>query len=157
MSGYAVSRIRERAMRVFLCGFGKFSIAIPMSSISSLTLYARGTSLQNINSPVEGGEVGYSKTAGEDTYISLPGLFGLPSEEIRHGININGDKNKIVLLSTEVECETEIPDTEIYPVPKALDGTLFSSLFSGIKFADNPVFMLNPEQLIQKFQKETAT
>ena len=144
-------------MRVFLCSFGNFTIAIPMCSISSLTLYAQGTSLQSANNPLDGDEVVCGRAADEDTYISLPELFELPSEEIRHGIKINSEKSKIVLLSTEVERETEIPDAEIYPVPKALNGTPFSSLFGGIKLADKPVLVLNPEQLIEKFQKETAS
>ena len=133
-------------MRVFLCGFGNFSIAIPMSSVSTLALYTGSR---------EGCE---TITRGENdgsTFISLPLLFGLGSEIIKHSITLNSD-NKIVLLCTEVELETDIPDEEIYPLPKVLDGTRFYTLFSGIKFASTPVLFLDTKQLIQKAVKEMA-
>jgi hypothetical protein len=153
-------------MRVFLCAFNGFSVAIPMHSVSSLMLYAGGQ----------------AQTAGSDqekqnTYVSLPRLFNALQEEIRHGVILKnpGDEDsdadddnatggKIILLTTEVKCETEIPGEEIYPVPKALKYTGFSALFSGIQFgsggiADNaglPVLLLNPKTLIQNMQKEQA-
>jgi len=35
-------------------------------------------------------------------------------------------------------------------------GMSFSTLFSGIQFAGNPVLLLNPEQLLKTAQKEQA-
>ena len=134
-------------MRVFLCSYGGFSIAIPMSFVSSLTLLAEDAAVQDV--PVY---------CHDDlgTCVSLPRLFELPTVNARHGITLNDDtgKNKIVLLSTEVECEKEIPDEEIHPVPKVLSGARFFSLFSGIKFAACPVFVLKSGQLILKAQTE---
>ena len=102
-----------------------------------------------------------------NTYISLPRLFNLPSVNVRHGIILkSGDaendnehnhaaENKFILLTTEVECETEIPGEEIYPIPKALGGIRFSALFSGIKFdAESPVLVLDPERLVQSYGRE---
>ena len=137
-------------MRVFLCGFGGFSVAIPMRSVSSLSLHAENAELDDRN-----------------TYVSLPGLFSLPPQAIRHGIVLKSadeehDGNagdKTILLSTEVECEIDIPDEEMFPIPKTLCNTHFYMLFSGIMFDSrpavsgagaNPVLLLNPEQFIQK-------
>ena len=132
-------------MRVFLCSYGNFSIAIPMSSVSSLALHT--------DSRDAGAALTHDR---ENTYVSLPKLFELPSEYSRHGITLNSGGGKIVLLSTEVEREAEIPDEEIFPVPKALCGTRFSALFSGIQFAGSPVLLLDPERLIQRVEKEMA-
>jgi hypothetical protein len=133
-------------MRVFLCAFTGFSLAIPMSSVSSLALYADGVH-------------------SEFQYISLPRLFNLSSENIRHIIflknNTQGDK--INLLSTEVECEIDIPDEEIYPIPKVFHAMRFSGLFSGIMFDSHqhkslppgaPVLFLNHELLAENLPVE---
>ena len=139
-------------MRVFLCDYGEFFIAIPMSFVSSLALLAEDAASSGAAS---------SNTAAGDSddlsaSISLPLLFGLPSVTARHGITLNdgAGKSKIVLLSAGVEREAEIPDEEIYPVPKALSGTRFSALFSGIKFAACPVLVLKPGQSLLRAQTE---
>jgi hypothetical protein len=114
-------------------------------------------------------------TENRNTYVSLPHLFNLPPENIRHGLvlkNLNpedadpedGDieddnvmEDKIILLTTEVKCEAEIPDAEIFPIPKALGGLRFSALFSGVQFdtnevsdtAGSPILFLNIEALVQ--------
>ena len=108
-------------MRVFLCAFAGFSLAIPMRSVSSLALLADGV-----------------HTGAQ--CISLPELFNLPSENIQHIIVMknsegnNAQENKIVLLTTEVECEIDIPDEEIFSIPKVFETMRFSRLFSGIRF-----------------------
>ena len=146
-------------MRVFLCAFGSFSLAIPMRSVSSLTLCASGQS-QTVEYNHE----------NHNTYVSLPRLFNLQSENIRHGIILkDGDdenedsqitENRTILLTTEVICETEIQGEEIYPVPKVFGSMYFSTLFSGILFdsraltnmAGSPVLLLDIEQLVQRIQ-----
>lgn len=134
--------------------FSGFSVAIPMDCISSFSIYGE-------------------KTESNNRYISLPLLFNLPQEIIRHCIilkNGNNSKelsdNQTILLTTEVNCETEIPNEEIYPLPKTLCRFRFYSLFSGIQFnsrlnqgrglqdnlnnaAGKPVLLLNPEQFVQ--------
>jgi len=154
-------------MKVFICAFGGFSLAIPMCYVSSLALHS--------------GQAAEYNTENPNTYISLPHLFCLPSEVIRHSIalkNPNDENgyieddniddiiivNKIILLVTEVKCEAEIPDTKIFPIPKSLDGMRFSALFSGIQFDSGkvsdafgkPILFLNIEALIKNFQKEPA-
>lgn len=129
-------------MRVFLCAFTGFLVAIPMHAVSSLVLYTDGESVQ------------------ENICVSLPLLFNLPQENIRHGIIL---KNNIILLVTEVICETEISQEAIFPLPKIFNVMRFSMLFSGIQFdsriaetAGNPVLLLNSEQIIQSAGGLTA-
>ena len=137
-------------MRVFLCSFDVFLLAIPMPFISSLALQTED-----------------SEQFEQNTYVSLPELFKLPRENIRHSIalkNHDGEDeeaavNKTILLSPEVESEIEIYDEEIHPIPKALNSTDFFKLFSGIKFSaagGAPILLLNPEPLINRLQKETS-
>ena len=127
-------------------------MAIPMDSISSLAICAG-----------QDAEIaGYNREDG-NTYISLPLLLELSSVDTRHGIILkssedereDGQKtgeNKLILLTTEVEYEMEIPGEEIYPIPKSLDAMRFSSLFSGIKFnSESPVLILDLERLVQSF------
>jgi hypothetical protein len=140
-------------MRVFLCAYTGFSVAIPMSSVCALTLYD--------DAPQETVE---RKQENGNTYISLPLLFGLPEELIRHGIVLkngndedhNIDENRTVLLTAEVKCETEIPDEKIYPLPKIFAFLRFSAIFSGIQFDSCPVLLINPEYLVQNLYKELA-
>jgi len=158
-------------MRVFICAFSGFSLAIPMRSVSSLTLHEHEAA-QTVEYNME----------NRNTYVSLPHLFSLPSELIRHGLVLkslisgNGDRedgnieddniieNKIILLTTEVKCETEIPGEDIFPIPKTLGTIRFSALFNGIRFDTNdvsdtsgkPILFLNTGNLVQIIQKEAA-
>ena len=100
-------------------------------------------------------------STGEDksdnTFVSLPFLFKQPEQKIRYSIALknrddddsNATENRIILLTTEVECETEIPDEEIYPLPRLLLGMRFSGLFSGIQLDPRPRLLLNTERLVQ--------
>ena len=153
-------------MRVFLCSFDDFYIAIPMDSILALTLQTEKEAEVLLAS--ESNAVNYNQE-DRNTYVSLPRLFDVPVKKIRHSIimknfdNIDDDaiKNKTILYIPEVECETEIPDEEIYPIQTTFNNTLFSTLFSGIQFdsrpaiagiGGNPVLFLNTEELIQSVQ-----
>ena len=143
-------------MRTFLCAFTGFSVAIPMRSVSSLLLYTDKAARA----------VEYN-TENNNTYISLPLILQCPAAVIRHGMilknsddNTSNDDdtitNKTILLSTEVECETEILPEKIYPLPRVFGVFSFSAFFSGIVFnsQDAPILLLNPNQLILNIQKE---
>jgi len=152
-------------MRVFLCVFGDFSLAIPIDSVSSITLYHGDT-----------GKIMEKSSENQNTYISLPLLFNYPAEKVKHGIILkNADdeyntiiENRNILLTTEIECETNIPDEKIYSVPVTLKSFQFSLMFSGIIFdsvihrkntaisntAENIILLLNPEKLVQNIKKE---
>ena len=143
-------------MRVFLCAFAGFSMAIPIRFVSSLFLYTD--------------EMAQTMDLGNEsrTYISLPQLLNLPSVIIRHGIILKNDndddnmpENETILLTAEVISEIELPDEEIYPLPKVLSSMRFSALFSGIQFASgpagvaaNPVLLLNPQRLVKSIAAE---
>jgi len=144
-------------MKVFICAFGGFYVAIPMSSVASLT------DLKDRQVATQAAVV----TRDTDTYVSLPLVFSLPQENIRHGIvlkNAEGsdDGNKIVLLSTEVVNTSEIPEENIHPIPRALSGTRFASVFSGIQCDSEAtrdaglVIFLDPERLVRYAQQEAA-
>ena len=134
-------------MRVFLCAFGHFFLAIPMRSVSSFALHTDGEQANTRN-----------------VVVSLPLLLNLPLENIRYDIVLKNPgsecgeddtaENNIVLLSTAVEREADIPDDTIYPIPKIFNNTRFSALFSGIQCANSPVLLLNTEQLVKYAQKE---
>jgi len=149
-------------MRVFLCSYNGFTLAIPIRFVSSIMLCK-----DKIKS------ITYFDEENRSTFISLPFLFDCPSLDIRHGIILK-DKNpgenvsdnsiheKTVLLSTEIESETEIPDDMIYPIPRTLSAFYSLNIFNGILFnlfsrsesADNLILLLNPDFLIQYIKKE---
>jgi hypothetical protein len=133
-------------MRVFLSAYSGFTLAIPMDAVASMMLYNQET----------------EKTIQYDqksrcTFISLPWLFNMRDQAVSHGVIMrewNSKENKVVLLTAEVKRDIEIPDKEFFPIPKALGALRFSAIFSGIKFSDNPVLLLNIEQLLQVIQNE---
>ena len=125
-------------------------MAIPMHSVASMALYLDEEAQPDMFTYIE--EL-------NSTFVSLPNLFNLPENRIRHYIFLKNDEteNTTVLLSTEVICETEIPADAIYPVPTIFSNTRFFLLFSGINVAScNPILLLNTEGLIQYAQKELA-
>ena len=133
-------------MRVFLSGFSGFTLAIPMDMVASIMLYNQET-----EKAIQFDEESRS------TYVSLPQLFNLREEAVYHGIVLrerDNKANKVVLLTAEVKRDIEIPDEEFYPIPKALGALRFSAMFSSIKFSDNPVLLLNIEQLVQIIQRD---
>jgi len=114
--------------------------------------------------------VEYGEEAGK-VVISLPRMFNLSDELIRHIIilknpgsetNYNYGENNVVLLTTEIEREIDIPDQRIFSLPKALSVTRFSVLFNGIQFnsdqfsdsAGSLVLLLNCEGVNRFAQKE---
>ena len=145
-------------MRFFFCAFSGFYLAIPIRSVLSLMLYSAETTQA----------VEYREQNG-NTYFSLPHLLYMPDERIRHGIVLKepgedeGEaeaeqviENKNILLTTEVEREIDIPETEIYPLPRVLAGTGVAGMFSGIQFASGGagggslVLVLDPEYVVTR-------
>jgi len=140
-------------MRVFICSYRSFSLAIPMESVSSIFLYRDNTN-----------EKFFYDQEKRNTYISLTGLFNCHDLILHHGIilkdnNQDADlmEDKMILLSTEIEREKEIPGDKFFPVPKCLGVFQFSSVFKGIFYsisAGKIILLLNPEQLVQNIKKE---
>jgi hypothetical protein len=136
-------------MRFFLCPFGSFTLAVPMRDVSSIALHTN-QSAQMIEQDEE----------NKILYISLPCLLNLPLENTKHSILLRGE-NKLTLLTTEVECDREIPDNAIFPLPRSLREIPFAALFSGINFNEgnnvNIILILNIEELekiIRKMQHD---
>jgi len=133
-------------MRVFLSAYSGFTLAVPMNAVAAMMLYNQKTEKT----------VQYDQKS-RSTYVSLPRLFRLPDEVVRHGIILrewNSKANKVVLLTAEVKRDIEIPDEQFHPLPKAFGALRFSEIFSGIQFSDNPVLLLNIEQLAEYIQRE---
>jgi hypothetical protein len=141
-------------MRVFLCSFSGFSIAIPINFVSSIKL---------INSNIDK-TIDHTNDNG-DTYVSLPILLNDPSDKIKHGIILKNKENddtgntsgaNIILMTTEIECETEIQDEKIFSIQKILKNNKFSFIFSGIFFDSvfnhlgNTILILNPRFFLNK-------
>ncbi|MCL2025553.1 MAG: hypothetical protein FWG92_01965 [Leptospirales bacterium] len=150
-------------MRVFLCPFKEFSVVIPMDSVASVALHA-------------GEGIEYGKKNG-NVVISLPELFNLPEELVRHIIilkntddeanynaDYNNEKNNVMVLTTEIEREIDISNQQIFSLPKALSAARFSVLFNGIQFKSNQfsdtagamLLLLNCKELSRFAQKGEA-
>jgi len=139
-------------MRVFISSYSCFSLAIPISFVSSIF----------INPDSSNCKIFYNQE-NRNTYVSLPLLFNCP-QNARHGIVLkNGDandnaiENKTILLGAEVENEKDIPSDKFYPIPKIFGFLQFSFIFSGISFNESsgdPILLLSPELLVQNIQKE---
>jgi len=147
-------------MRVFICPYDGFSLAIPMDAVLSITLHQKKCEKIVETSP-----------ENQNTYISLPLLFNRENKEQRHGIILkDGDderlEEKIVLLTYKIESETELEQNKIYPLPGSFSAIKFpqlnfSQFFMGIIFSDlhhheknELVLILNPEHLANKIKKE---
>jgi len=148
-------------MRVFICAFRNFSLAIPIDSVSLITLYQ-----ENVRKAVVYNEENHN------TYISLPLLFKHPQALIHNGIILKDEKdtknndiieNKNILLTTEIECEIDIPDEKIYPIPKIFMRLGFSTAFNGIIFysrqthEENLILLLNTEKLVRNIKRKIKT
>jgi len=138
-------------MKVFICSYNNYYLAVPMDLVSSIMLYKKNT--DKINFTEE----------NDNIYISLPLLFNCPSLNIHHGIILKNDNiensNKIILLTTEIENETEIQNDIIFPIQKSLENIIvninilnnirFSEIFNGLFFkAGHLVLLLNPLPII---------
>ena len=151
-------------MRVFICSYNGFSLAIPMDLVSSVFLI-------NDN---PGYRLHYDHEK-RNTYVSLPVLFNCPVINIHHGIVLKNEnsendtfEDKVILLSTEIVKEREIPLEKFFSIPKVLSFLQIASIFKGIFFhpqrirnntlsniqTGDMVLLLNPQQLIQNIQKE---
>jgi hypothetical protein len=147
-------------MRVFICSYNNFSIAIPINYVSSIMLIK-----ENLNKTIE------YKDSG-NIYVSLPLFLKYPSEIIKHGIILknkedeklnetdNSNEEKIILLTTEIECETEIQNDKIFSIQKTFNCMQFSFIFNGIFFDSlynrygNTILLLNPDFFLKNMRRE---
>jgi len=151
-------------MRIFLCSYKNFFLAVPMNSVSSIYL-----SYDKMNNIID------FDSRSRNTFISLPALFDIDNNDVCHGIvlknncqNTDSDseiiEDRIILISTRILSEKEIPSGDFTPVPKALRIFKKFSVFNGIFFissdntadkkAHDAVLLLDPEQLVKTIVKE---
>ena len=149
-------------MRVFLCPYEGFSLAVPMDIVLSVTINRK-----NPEKTVE-----YNQE-NQNTYISLPLLFNCANNNVRHGIILkdgNNDKpeNKFVLLTYEIESEAELSLNKIYPLPEILAAMKFSRFFRGLVFSNcvnrekktrdthsqQLILLVDSEHIVQNIKRE---
>jgi hypothetical protein len=149
-------------MRVFLCPYGGFSLAIPMDAVLSVTLHRN-----NPEKTIEYNQENFN------TYISLPLLFNFENRELSHGIILKDGsdeqlENKYVLLSYKIESEAELSAKKIYPLPESFSAMKFSNFFTGIVFYNRSqnektpsgiypqelVLLLDPPHIVNYIKKE---
>jgi hypothetical protein len=157
-------------MRVFICSYSWFSLAIPMDCVSSIFLHS-----DNLIHKVD------FNAENSNMHISLPLLLNCPDANVKHGIilkdgnNNDSTENKVILFSTAVESEKDISPEKIYPLPKILGVIQSSLIFSGIFFNNRGgaapdgsgaggdkntkelILLLNPHQLVKNIHKELIT
>ncbi|WP_461255048.1 hypothetical protein [Treponema sp. R80B11-R83G3] len=157
-------------MRVFICSYSWFSLAIPMDSVSSIFLH-QDNLIHKIDFNNENCNI----------HISLPLLFNCPDANVKHGIilkdgsnNHDSTDNRVILFSTAVESERDLAAEKIYPLPKIMGVMQFALIFSGIFFNDcqsgapkesgavedktkELVLLLNPHKLVKNIHKELIT
>jgi len=148
-------------MRVFLCPYEGFSLAVPMDIVQAVIL--------NRKNPER--TVVYNQK-NQNTYISLPRLFNCANHKIKHGIILKDGidqklENKFVLLTYEIESEAELSLNKIYPLPEAFAAMKFSLFFKGIVFSSRPrekksnsvhpedlILLVDSEHIVQNIKKE---
>ena len=148
-------------MRVFLCPYEGFSLAVPMDIVLSVILNRENTVKTVVHN-----------LKNQNTYISLPRLFNCANHEVKHGIilkdgNNKRPENKFVLLTYEIESEAELSLNKIYPLPEAFASMKFSNFFKGIVFFGRPrekksgdthpedlILLVDSEHIVQNIKKE---
>jgi hypothetical protein len=132
-------------MRFFLCASGDSTVAIPMTSVSSLMLH-----------PCETSRALWRDKNG-NTFFSLPHLFNLEHRGARHGIVLKKDnqeyesdcvENAQVILTESVDREIDISEDMIFALPKTLKNIQASSVFFGVMCENNGIVLfIDPERL----------
>ena len=100
-------------MKYFLCTFDTIYLGIPSECTE------RVISVSRIPSSVY-------ETEKQDVYISLPLLFRRADLSAPHGIVLKpgNEERKTILLVPPLDIDLEIPEEDIYSVPKAFSGIL---------------------------------
>ena len=126
-------------MRYFLCGFNTVYLGISSEHTERIVSISRKQS-------------SVFETEKQDIYISLPLLLGRTDISAPHGIVLKttNEERKIILLAPPLDIDLEIPEEDIFGIPKALGGKL--PYFSGACFirkdqGEHLIFILDTEKL----------
>ena len=103
-------------MKYFLCAFDTIYLGISSECIERIMSVARTQSSVH-------------ETEEQTTFISLPLLFRCEDLPAPHGIVLKpgssaGEERKTILLIPPLDIELEIPEEDIYSVPKTFSGIL---------------------------------
>ena len=134
-------------MKYFLCAFDTIYLGLPSERTERII------SVSKIQSSVY-------ETDEQNTFISLPLLFRYSVLPAPHGIVLKSEEEekKIILLVPPLDIDLEIPEKDIYSVPKAFSGILH--FIKGVCFInrdqeDRLIFILDIEKLIKDYKCKT--
>ena len=130
-------------MKYFLCTFDTVYMGISAERTERIISVSRKQSVVCENET-------------QETFISLPLLFGRADLPAPHGIVLKrADKEKqTTLLVPSLDIDLEIPEKEIYAIPRAFGGNL--RYFGGACFINRGnrerlIFTLDLEKLLKDF------
>ena len=130
-------------MKYFLCAFGDMYLGIPSALTERVVSAARTASA-------------VFESDGSDVYISLPVLFGRADIPSPHGLVLKSSVNdkKVTLLAPSLDIDLEIPDEEIFSVPKVLSGVMRYCKGTGFVKRNSQtrfVLILDSEKLTEQY------
>jgi len=128
-------------LKYFVCAIDKINIGIPAEQTERIISVTR---VQNA----------VYENENQEVFISLTALLQQKDSAAPHGVilksNAGESAAKIVLLTTRIDVELEIPEEDIHSLPKAMGG-LFR-YFRGAYCGDQSVILiLNPEKLMDVY------
>ena len=130
-------------MKYFLCALNAVYLGIP-SECTERIISATGIQSSAF------------ETGDQDTFISLPLLFGCADLAAPHGIvlkSVNKER-KTILLAPSLDIDIEISEENIHSVPKAFSELLRycnGSCFINVEQEERLIFTLDVEKIIKDY------
>jgi hypothetical protein len=125
-------------LKYFICALDKINVGIPAGQTERIIQVTRV-------------QCAVRETENQEVFISLPVLFQQKDNAAPHGLVLKSDNTeqsgfKTVLMTPPIDAELEIPEDDIYNLPKALSGVF--KFFRGAYCTDqNVILILDPEKL----------
>jgi hypothetical protein len=133
-------------VKFFICSADSVHFAVPSEKTERII------SLDRV-------QTGVCEKENNEAFISLRALFRFESPSAPHGLILksgrpgpNGEPVKTIHLTPKIDIELEIPEENIYDLPKSFTG-LFR-FFSGLCFTekqDNVILIIDIEKILEKF------
>ena len=129
-------------MKYFICGLDEINLGIPAGYTERIIQVARAQACVHENE-------------NQDSYISIPVLFGQKDVSAPHGLVLKRSASgpgKKILLTPKIEIDLEIPEQDIHRLPGAFAGVFAfvkGACFAGS--ADKMILILDPEKLLEKY------
>ena len=130
-------------MKYFLCALNAVYLGIPSECTERVISVTRDQS-------------SVCEAEGQNTFISLPILFGRADLTAPHGIVLKSvnEERKTVLLVPPVDIDIEIPEENIHSVPKAFSELLRyckGSCFVSVGQGERLILTLNMEKITEDY------